>query len=235
MAQDLIDVDDIVEKFLVKKMYKKSGWPHDTIAACKIICTDKDGKTWVSHQIYRNDENDHAEVKLIKYLRWLGKALEAREIIIKVYMNYSPCYKCARKILKYKGDMEDKIKMTITFANFYNTHVHRGNNRDEARANIEELKELYEYGEHAVKLRLLGRDVKWETFLGMDEFFRFEEGEEDECLDKARSDERKRREVQDEMVWDEIFNDGVGVITSGLDNDILEELRKDMDELSASD
>ncbi|XP_031550883.1 uncharacterized protein LOC116288249 [Actinia tenebrosa] len=205
MTQDLINKNDICNSFLVTAMYKESGagWPHETIAACKIICTDKDGKTWVSHQIYKNDSNDHAEVKLIKYLRWLGNALEAREIIIKVYMNYSPCYKCARKILKYKGDMGDKIKMTITFANFYNTHVHGRNNRDDACANIKGLKDLNEYREPGVKLQLLGRDVEWKTFLDVSEFFDLDEEEKKKCLKEANSQARKNREDIDKEFWDD--------------------------------
>ncbi|XP_031554911.1 uncharacterized protein LOC116291838, partial [Actinia tenebrosa] len=209
---------------------KRGDWPRKIIAACKIICTDKDGKTWASHQIYRNDDENHAEENLIEYLRWLGHTLDASRIIIKVYINYSPCNECSEAILKYIKEMKSQKReseMTITFANFYETHEYTykkqdgttgGNRKKKARENIEGLKKLYKYREPGVNLRLLGVHVKWERFLGMSKFFSLTEEEKDDCLDQACSNERQRREIQDQMVWDEIFNDGVEEITSGIDS-----------------
>ena len=168
---------EIMNKFIICHNYgTPNAFPfgfQSAVAVCKVSCIyGNDIADMQCVYVGRNGGyGEHAELKLIEYLRNSQHIMDATEIDIKVYQNYSPCndlcgnVSCAENIVQYKDSMERQGKtmnITILFANFYRTTTYSGNDEKRAMENRKGLRLLLSA---QVKLQLLAEQEKWETFL----------------------------------------------------------------------
>ena len=197
-APEHITKDDI-EKFIVTLKYRQAGYPSGrgaTIVLSRVTIHYDESSERLPERIHKNtDENNHAEKRFFNYLKneinQRQDDEEIKEIKVILVQNYSPCRDCADAILKFKETEED-IKLTVKFANFY---------RDDKPENIKGLENLLRNG---VSLELLQGKDEWEDFLSGTTFFRLNEDERNELLERATSNERVNREKVDKTMLADI-------------------------------
>ncbi len=122
------------EKDMLSEMLKTGiigeRWPNVTY----LIVTIKEDENVFFEECYRSDPQDHAEMKMIKDERIWVEALvdvNGRYDIILI-MNYSPCWKCAPKLIELKTKNKSSIhSFTICFAHPYQTKNPEDNKRNE--------------------------------------------------------------------------------------------------------
>ena len=221
MVDNRPDSIEVMRKFIISAAYGTSGafpyGPKSTVVISHISCTSQDKKTEKMVHICRNEgRGQHAEIKLIEFLKQNDKVEKADEVNIHMLQNFSPCNDdagltfCAEKIIKYQDDMEregKRMNITITFANFYRTtvydRVYNGNDEKRAEENKGGLGKLNGAG---VTLRLLQGEEQWKEFLYDEELVKLSDKEKKLLLAEATSKDRSEREKFDRNHLSEILS-----------------------------
>lgn len=122
---------DLENCFLVPYAYGKhaSSWPRETV----LLYEYENASFEEVHGMIRNDGSMHAEQKFIDEFKnsWNKDDSNSKKVVdVTIYINYSPCANCAQALITFKEDMltsrwNVKVKLAITFANFYKINVDR--------------------------------------------------------------------------------------------------------------
>ena len=220
MVDNRPDFIEVKRKFIISAAYGTSGaFPYgakSTVVISHISCTSQDKKTEKMVHICRNEgRGQHAEIKLIEFLKQNDKVEKADEVNIRMLQNFSPCNDdaglhenafCAKKIIKYQDDMEregKRMNITITFANFYRTTVYDDNDEKRAEENKGGLRKLDGAG---VTLQLLQGEEQWKEFLYDKELVKLSDKEKKSLLAEATSKDRSEREKFDRNHLSEILS-----------------------------
>ena len=165
------------------------------------------------NNVYKN-RSLHAEVKFLRKLRKAidklsqDKKVSVVDIHADLVQNYSPCnsYRlggksgCADDFLKFKEDMEkngSNVSLKIKFANFY---------RHTDESNRAGLRKLVENG---VKLELFQGEEDWKVFLN-NKTKKLTKDDYRELLERATSEERTKREMDDVEILRNIISGAPG-------------------------
>ena len=212
-AVEKIGKEDI-EKFIIQHKYGENheDWPSGkgatiVLSTVEIYSTKRsltsirDCKLTIKTVYKSGGRQKHAEGYFLGDLENEFQTLledeetNVTKIQAKLVQNYSPCNKCADKILKFKADVEQhsiNFSLTIKFANFY---------RHDVELNRKGLRKLLR---NYVELELLQGKDDWKEFLNDETFVDLK------LLTMATSEKRKEREKDDVDILSEITSGAKG-------------------------
>lgn len=157
-------------------------------------------------RILRNDRYSHAEISFLRGLEREVQRLEreggkVEKINVELIQNYAPCHACADEIIEFKEKREKEenmVSIKLTFANYY-FWIGHGNTNEFGKKNLKKLKYMHEKG---IDLQLLQGKESWETLFDDSDLVDLNGEEKEELLNKATSDNRKKREEYDRYLRD---------------------------------
>ena len=218
---DRLKKDEIRTKFIIDAKYGETGGFPSGVGATAVLCKverlRRIGEHVYSNEyecIIRNTRENHAEVLLLEEIKELMKdenEEEEENVSVTLIQNYSPCdlnrHKsnrnaitgCATDLIQFKDDMEKQgksVRIEITFANFYRWIGDFG----DGPRHMKGLKKMLKSG---VKLTLLQGEEMWKTFLNDTCYVNLTSEEKTELLKKVTSDKRKKREKEDQRLFQE--------------------------------
>lgn len=182
----------LIENFITLGRYNQPGpkWPTgegSAILLSKVKILSQSyltGTKWDRIYINPGKAGEHPERAFVndlgreiqdsKYQR--GKYIITAHLV----QSYSPCWECAEAFMKFKNKHKGiQFFLTIEFANFYR--------------HWENKNWLQKLSKNGVALKLLHGENMWRAFLD-DERMELDEKEKLQLLDRARSEERKKKE-----------------------------------------
>ena len=98
------------------------SWPQRTVMVYRL--TIDNGTSGVYQVIYNDPQNDHAEIKFINQVKISPKDTEIK---LEMFISYSPCDKCAKKLIRWIKKLrkqEKTVSIAIKFSTFYKKETH---------------------------------------------------------------------------------------------------------------
>lgn len=154
---------DLENCFLVPYAYGKDAplWPRETV----LLYEYENASFEEVHGMISNDRRMHAEQKFIDEFKnsWNKDDSNSKKLVdVTIYINYSPCANCAQALITFKKDMltrwNVKVKLAITFANFYKINVDRNAPCTDAQASLMNEQGLINLMSSGVQLKILDLD-----------------------------------------------------------------------------
>ncbi|CAH3151992.1 unnamed protein product [Porites lobata] len=156
--------------------------------------------------LQENDRHSHAEISFLRELEREVQRLEreggkVEKINVELIQNYAPCHACADEMIEFKEKREKEenmVSIKLTFANYYFWIGYHHTN-EFGKKNLNKLKYMHEKG---IDLQLLQGKESWETLFDDSDLVDLNGEEKEELLNKATSDNRKKREEYDRYLRD---------------------------------
>ena len=95
---------------------RTQNWPRQTYCVFEINIYEPEFVRIYEPEVVKNlPGEEHAEIVMMNSL----EEFRNQEMEVKVYMNYSPCFQCAKALIRFVGNPQWKIKLVIYFVELY--------------------------------------------------------------------------------------------------------------------